>query len=895
MIGSSLGPYEIVEQIGAGGMGEVYRARDTRLDRDVAIKVLPADVAADQDRLARFEREAKLLAQLNHANIAGIYGLEEAAGIRFIAMELVGGETLADRLERDGGIELQEALEIARQIAEALEIAHERGIVHRDLKPANIKVSSAAGRLSVKVLDFGLAKALAGEVEAKSPANSPTLSIAATRAGVILGTAAYMSPEQARGMAVDKRADIWSFGVVLFEMLSGQQLFGGETVSDTLADVLRAEIDLSQLPADRPPAVRRLLGRCLQRDPLRRLRDIGEARIVIEEVQGGDAEGEDFAADTAATAFSPVAATGATGGAGRSRASGLRGALPWLAVVGATGLLAGWIGWRLATPTADSAPIKLGFEVQGLDEVAPVISPDGRKVVFSVGDQLWVRDLGQTEPRVLPGANGARHVFWSPDSSSIGYLTSQEIFRTRADGGGNPTVLVRLPEANVAGAGGAWGSGDRIVFSRGNTGFYELSARGGDPELILEPPGVTAGDHFHEPAFLPGGELVFVVHPGGYAPDTIAVSSGGGSQEVLRIEGQRLAQPAYAPSGHLVYHRSPTLPGVWAVPYSLAERRATGEPFLVVPDGGLPSLSSRGVLAHSPGTGPSQLQLVLADRAGAVVEVLGEPQGGINRPVFSPDGTLVAWSSVAGERRGLWIHDRQRGSSAPLNVGPVPTWEPAWFPDGERIAFQRNPGTPEIAIVSSDGAGAPQTLVVFGTSPAVSPDGKHIVYDAVQIGGPGSDSISYLSVDPPGDPVTLVEAPGEQNWPVFSPDGRWVAYGSDEGGANQVYLTSFPDGVGKWQVSTEGGAFPRWNAAGDRIFFANGTDVYEVAVALEGRGPRLGRPQRLFEGAGSRLAPALGYDVDGAGERFLMVQELLGQGGSGTVVLIFNWLEEFRR
>ncbi len=883
MIGKTLGHYEVIEALGAGGMGEVYRARDTTLDRDVAMKVLPEDFAADADRLARFEREAKLLASLNHPNIAGIYGFEDIDGVRFTAMELVEGETLQDRMARPGGIEVDEVLDIGKQIATALEAAHDSGVVHRDLKPANVKITPEG---IVKVLDFGLAKAYLadGTPSEISPdlSRSPTM-MEATRAGMILGTAAYMSPEQARGKQVDKRADIWSFGIVLFEMLSGEQPFRGETLSDTLADVLRGDLDWDSLNTDTPAGVRRLLLRCLERDPTQRLRDIGEARIAIDRaLQGQDEVAQESDAAAAAPAASPAPA-------------GMLGAPMWLVIVAATALVAGLAGWSLRPSADEAAALKLGFAVAGLDEVAPVISPDGRSVVFSAEGRLWVRDVTRAEPRELPGTNGALQLFWSPDSTAVGYLTAQQVFRVNIDGG-SPTEVARLPEANVAGAGGDWGPNDRIVFTRGNTGFYRVSARGGDPELFLEPPGVTGGDHFHEPSFLPDGEMIFVVHPGFAAPDTLAVSSSSGAEYeiLLRLDGQRISRPSYSPTGHIVFHRSPTLPGVWAVPFSLAEHRTTGEPFLVVPNGGIPSLSDGGVLAHSPNTGPVGNQAVIVNRQGEVIDTLSDTQVGLSRPALSPDGTQVVWSSVVGERRDLWLYDRDRQASSPLTTGPELEFDPAWFPDGDRLVFQRNAGTPEIVIMSSDGTGATQGLAMYGTSPTVSPDGKHIAYDATEIGGAGADSISYISLDEPGESVKLVEAAGEQGWPAFSPDGRYLAYGSNESGSNQVYLTTFPDGDGKWQVSVDGGSFARFNAGGGRMYFQNGIDIWELTIDLTGGAPRLGTPQLLLEGARLQLAPALGFDVDAEGETFVFVQQLIGSGGISTVDLIFNWFEDFR-
>ena len=889
--GDQLGHYEIIGPLGAGGMGEVYRARDTTLDRDVAIKVLPDGFAADIDRLARFEREAKVLASLSHANIAGIYGFEDINGVRFTAMELVEGETLEDRMMQPGGVEVDEVLGIAGQIATALEAAHESGVVHRDLKPANVKITPQG---DVKVLDFGLAKAFFddGTPAEMSPdlSRSPTM-MQATGVGMILGTAAYMSPEQARGKPVDKRADIWSFGIVVFEMLTGQQPFRGETLSDTLADLLRGDLDWDSLPAQTPTGVRDLLQRCLERDPSQRLRDIGEARIAIDRAE----QGEGNAAPMPGVGGADAAPTGEAPAAGIARAGSSFGGPAWLAIVAVTAIVAALAGWSLRPLTNDTASLKLGFSVEGLDEVSPVISPDGQTVAFSAQGKVWVRDISRAEPRELPGTEGAMQLFWSPDGTAVGYMSAQQVYRVEIDRG-SATEVVRLPEASVAGMGGAWGPNDRIVFTRGNTGFYGVSARGGDPELFLEPPGVTAGDHFHEPAFLPDGEMIFVVHPGSAAPDTIAVSSASGTEyeTVLQLEGQRISRPSYSPTGHIVFHRAPTLPGVWAVPFSLADHSTTGEPFLVVPGGGIPSVSANGVLSHSPTTGPLGGRPVVLNRDGEILETLADAQVGMSSPALSPDGSRVAWSSVVGERRDLWVYDFERQAGSPLTTGAEEEYEPAWFPDGDRIAFQRNAGTPEIVIASSDGSGEPIRVAMVATYPAVSPDGNYIAYDAVEVGGEGGDSISYVALDAPGEAVKLVEAPGDQNSPEFSPDGGYIAYVSDESGGNQVYLTTFPDGVGRWQVSVDGGMIPRFDADGSRLYFANGADIWEVAIDLTGRAPQMGTPQLVIAGAPLQLAPNNGFDVFADGEMLVSVQQQLGRAGVSAVDLIFNWFEDFR-
>jgi hypothetical protein len=636
LIGQTLAHYRITAAIGAGGMGEVYRATDTKLGREVALKVLPAEMASDPERFARFQREAQLLASLNHPNIAAIYGVEEPEGRPVLVLELVEGEDVAERLKR-GPLPVDEAALIAKQIAEALEEAHEKGIVHRDLKPANVKVTSV-GR--AKVLDFGLAKAYGGEAGATSApdlSQSPTLVKAGTRAGVILGTAAYMAPEQARGHPVDKRADVWAFGVVLHEMLTGKRLFAAPTLSDTLAEVLKSEPDWGSLPARLPPSLTRLLRRCLERDPKQRLRDIGEARIALGEALRGDADERPL--EPAASAVS------------RRRALWWAGSL--LLAVG----VAGWSAWKLK-PEAGEPPLRR-FELPVAPTLSgvtfrdafngPVISPDGTKVAFTRDGRLWVRSLDSDSSTPLPNTEAAEFPFWSPDSQHLAYFKSASVevgtlWVSSVQGG--PSTQVAATPGGVA-YGATWTpSGEIVLALAGQSHWSEgrlwtVPAGGGSLAKWTDRPSSDEGLTF--PHVLPDGTSLVAAATTREGVGSLVVLGPSGETPLVRHPGEVLAFPTYAPSGYIVYQRGlPLSKGIWALPFDAASLKATGEPFVVAADGAFPSVARDGTLLYLRITGESRQQLAWVDRDGRLGEAIGQPQEWIAVPHLSPDGSRPA-------------------------------------------------------------------------------------------------------------------------------------------------------------------------------------------------------------------------------------------------------------
>ena len=868
--GRMLSHYRLIEKIGEGGMGLVWKALDTTLDREVAVKILP-DVFSDHpERLARFEREAKLLASLNHPNIAVIHGLHEADGLRFLAMELVSGEDLAQRLAR-GPLPLEEALRTAKQVAEALETAHENGVIHRDLKPANIQLTPDG---QVKVLDFGLAKAFEADPASTgtSPTMSPTLTSAGTVAGMILGTAAYMSPEQARGQAVDKRSDIWAFGSVLYEMLTGRQAFAGDTVSDTLAGVLKIDPDWDALPAGTPRRIRRLLARCLHKDPKQRLHDVADVRIVIEEALSGAPE-EDVAIEAAPQ----------PGIARRER-------VVWIGALVLVAAAAGVLAWMLKP--ANPPPLrKFELAIQNLEggyPVPPVISPDGSRLAYIAESKLWVRDLDQLESREVAGSDGARAPFWSPDGAFVAYAANGKLWKVPAEAG-QSILICDLPGTLDA---GAWGPEDRIVFTPSTGPMYEVSARGGDPRALLETEQEKETD-FHKPHFLPDGSILFAVHRF-EGIDTLAVYDGKQRKVLLQVEGARLDRPLYSPTGHILYHRATSNDGVWAAPFSVAKLELTGEPFMVAPAGNWPSASTDGTLIYMRGAGTSVGQLVWVDRQGKVEGNIGQPQPGLVLfPAISPNQRRVAVAANENENWDVWIHDADRGTRTRLTFDPAQEFSSDWSAAGERLVYSSGqiPSNFDLLTRAADGTGDRSTLTA-GYYPTVSPDGKLAAYTLR--GEETQDDLWYVPLDGDPEPTVFLQTPAREREPQLSPDGRYLAYSSDESGRSEIYLKKFPGGEGKWQVSVDGGRYPRWSRTSGELFFRNEDTLMVVEVSTE-PSVMLGTPRELFSGRpnGLLFQPARRYDVAADGQRFVMVQQVGESVEAPGITVVENWFAEF--
>lgn len=872
-----IGPYRVREEVGRGGMGVVYRAHDERLGRDVAIKALPDGLAGDAFRLERFEMEAKTLAALNHPNLAGIHGLEEQGGKKYLILEYVGGETLADRLER-GPMPPDEAVEIAVQIAEGLEAAHDAGIIHRDLKPANVKVTEDG---TVKVLDFGLARVDDGQ-NSSSVSQMPTeggFTNSPTIPGAILGTAAYMSPEQARGRRIDKRTDIWSFGVLLYELMVGVSPFVGETAGDSIGAVLHKEVSLAGLPDSVPRRVRRVLSRCLEREKSQRYRDIGDVRLdLLTKVE-----------DEPEARGAVVESKGVPAGAAVAVA---------LVLAGAMGA-AGWFASRAASPEPERLVRKLEIMKTDADsEFDPntaQISPDGMKIAFIDGDALCVRNLSTFGVMQVAEVENPTALAWSPDGRSIAFGTTREMFKVPATGGG----VTKLGDYGVARQ-FAWTEHDRIIFTDvsddDNQAIMEMSANGAEPRVLVEADEDEMVD-YHAIASIPGTDvLLFVRHLNDQRTPVMAWD---GTRTVVLadFEDQYVSTLAWSPSGHVLFTRGFGDVDLWAVPFSPERMEARGDPFLVQPQAFGPSVSREGTLAIARGKLESggELVWVLPD---GTIETIGDGGEMVSTTLVSPDGTRVAFGGGTGPQdMQVWVRDLERGINTRISSVEGFVFPSGWSPDSREIA-------------------------VMNFDPAVREDGRKTHFLAADGSGPTRESYpgllssfdadwktAALVSDPRSDPVTISALDladrsviGEVTRPKgsflsasVSPDGTLLLFGSRESGESQVYCTRFPSGEGRWQVSSEGGSQPVWSGDGSTVYYTS-TDRELIHVKLF-REPeiRFGLPEPVFE----TMPDISEYDAIRPapdGERFISTRgrDADEEKTGFSLSIVEHWAEEFR-
>jgi serine/threonine protein kinase len=908
MIGQTLRHYRITEKLGAGGMGEVYRAEDTNLHRHVAIKVLPDEFSHDPERLARFQREAQVLASLNHPNIATLHGLEESDGKRFIIMELVEGQTLAQRLLK-GPLPVDEALDVCRQIAEGLEAAHEKGVIHRDLKPANIQLTPDG---KVKILDFGLARAFHEQPSDVDQTHSPTITEAMTRPGVVLGTAAYMSPEQAKGKAVDKRADIWAFGCVLYECLTSKAPFKGETITETVAKILEGTPDWTLLPVCTPAFLKSLLRRCLQKDTNLRLHEIADARVEMLERLSEPAEGAPIVPGRPLKMLWSVGAValmiGILIGLAAMRHLGPAASSASQPVVRASVRLeAGhWLDGRRRNP-----PYGLGHPTR----TAIALSSDGHLMVYSAisenpGPQdktrLYLRRFDQLEAKPIAGTEGGFSPFLSPDDRWIGFCADGRLMKVAVDGG-VPAPLCDIPYSSAFGF--SWGADNQIIFARSvDSGLSRVSADGGTTETLTIPDRSKEEFAHRLPHCLPAGKgILFTIMRHGYdlRPRVAVLEPGTRRWRVLLEDG---ADARYIATGHLAFLRQGTM---LVVPFDSDKLEVGGQPVPAIAnvmqamntgDGGYDtaagqfSISSSGSMAYVPGgiLPDSQNSLVWVDHQGRT-EAITPFKAPFSASRLSPDGQRIACRTLARERQ-IWVYDLNRGTATKLTSEGVAGWL-TWTLDGRRLVFEWMRAFPSnIYWQTADGSSPMERLTKseYGARPGSwSPDGETLAFVEYRQDSGWDIQLLYMRdrrVAP------FLNSRFYEACPEFSPDGRWIAYASDESGRREVYVRPYPAGQGRWQISNEGGTEPLWLRNGKQLFYRRSDQVWAVDVQT-GFGFSAGKPRLLFEQPGYLVnQPIREWDISADGRRFLMVklEERTPQPVT-ELVLVQNWFEELKR
>ena len=897
--GTRLGVYEVTAKIGQGGMGEVYRAHDTKLGRDVALKVLPDLFADDPERLARFQREARVLASLNHPNIASIYGLEESEGVRALVLELVEGPTLAERIAQ-GAIPVDEALPIAKQIADALEAAHEAGVIHLDLKPANVKVRADG---MVKVLDFGLAKALEGDAGG-DPSEWPTATAAATRAGLIMGTAAYMSPEQAKGKVVDKRVDVWAFGAVLYEMLTGRRVFEGGNIPEVLAEVIKTEPNWDPLPADMTPALRTYLRRCLQKDARQRVRDIGDVRLAME----GAFETTVSVPTTEAVSLQPV---------------GLRQALPWVAGIVVGSLITGVAVWSLTRPEAISPAPTMRFDITSPTQpLAPTgtqpdvaISPDGLHIVYVSGPTLTESVLMVRPPGVLTGrpleataSLLAVSPFISPDNQWVGFYVFNARTLQRVSILGGPAIPIGVLPGPGSLQGASWGADDTIIFGTSDpSGLWRVPAGGGEPEELTTPEAELGEVNHAWPEILPGGHAVLfaILSSGSVETAQIVVRNLETGDQTVLIRGG--SPPRYSPTGHIVYGIDGTLR---AVPFDLDRLEVAGNPVSVLDDVSTKAsgaaefaFSSDGSLVYvtgAGGTGGREGTLVWVNRDGRGVEPIADDPLEYPRHLrLSPDGHRLALTIGPRDEGDLWVYDLEGRPPTPLTFEGDNT-SPVWMRGGTRVAFHsRRAGVRNLFSMPADGSTLDPEPLLTGPNPqspaSWSPDGRELIF--IELRPETGNDILALPIEGEGEPRVVADTKYNERHAVLSQGGRWLAYVSDVTGRPEIWVLPYPGPGAPTRISQNGGLTPVWSRDARELFYLEGAKMMAVAVETQPEF-RFQPPEELFEG-GFVTYPNVSriYDVAPDG-RFVMIHSAAaattGTDALPEVIFVQNWFEELK-
>ena len=883
----SISHYRIVSKLGAGGMGEVYRAYDSSLDREVAIKLLPADFANDDDRLQRFEQEARATSALNHPNILVIYHIGSHQGAPYIVSELLEGETLRERLA-GGALPQRKSIDYALQIARGLAAAHEKGIIHRDIKPDNIFITDD-GR--VKILDFGLAKLTATADGAQSQTEVPTRKVN-TDPGMVIGTIGYMSPEQLKGNSTDHRTDIFSFGAVLYEMLSGKRAFRGDSMAETMSAILREDPpDLSDTNKTVSPALERVVRHCLEKNPAERFHSARDLSFAIESLSAtADSSGQTSTLDV------------------RSSFPRMEESRWWsklnlwiTSTVILTLVLIALCAYILVRKTASDLPLrKLDLQVDGLDlaeEYDYNISPDGRSIAYVANRKLWVRDLDRLEPREVQNSENAAHPFWSPDSAYIGYFVGQRIWRA-SRAGAEITSIAEITDTISGAAAAGWRPDGTIVFTTGYGGLLQAQARGGDVSHLLDV-GPDDAD-FHDVSLLPEGRgALFAVHRTVQGVDTIALFDGKNRKTLFQLEGQRLANPVYSRTGHILFQRLLVNPGIWALPFSIDRLEATGEPFLVAGGASAPRIADDGTLIFGYRESNAPTRLIWVGRNGSLIANIQSQPLSFQLPSFklAPDGKRLIQATRELGKTDYWVVDVTRGTRTRLTFDNYSRgWFCGWTPDGRHVLYSSSDTSQyRVMVKAADGSGE-ATELVNGIDADYSPDGKSIIY-ATREGKKQDFDLWSIGTEPEARPQHFLVTPKDERSPTFSTDGNYVAYSSDESGRFEVYVKPFPGGEGKFQVSVGGGVLPVWSRKGDELFYSWGEDLMVVQVKTK---PSLsmGQPQKLFSRSLVQADRPGGlydsYDVSADGQRFILLQSVEQKPTSQKLTVVQNWFAQFK-
>ena len=892
--GTKLSHYEITSQIGKGGMGEVYKATDTKLGREVAIKVLPEEFAKDADRITRFQREAKLLASLNHPNIAAIHGLEEDNGIHFLVLELVEGQTLAERII-SSPIEVEEALKLGLQIAEALEAAHEKGVIHRDLKPANIKVTPEG---KVKVLDFGLAKAYAGEQDQMNLSNSPTLSDMATQQGLILGTAAYMSPEQARGKPVDKRTDVWAFGCVLYEMLTGKAAFQGEDVTEILAAVVKSGVNMDLLPANIHPRIVEVISRCLQKDQKKRYEGIGDVQYEIERVLG----------DPGGVFVQPSIIT--------KPKKKLRVSIPWVAAaVALTAVIIGVVVWlfKPAPPPEPKQVIRSEYVLPEdqhffrrplIGGFALAVSSDGSQFAYSTTKGIYIHSMKELDARLVSGTDkDASSIFFSPDGQWIGYFSvADQKLKSISINGGTPTDLCDASLVFNA----TWYEDNTIVYSDLISGIYRIPAKRGTPELLAE----RSMTGF--PSLLPDGKSLMFVDANSRPYKTIVQSLD--TREQAAVFDYEFGR--YLPTGHFVYWAEGSL---FAVPFDLDNLEFTGGAASIIEAQVDSAISNSGTLVYVPGSSRDvsstefpKRTLVWVYKDGREEPLAVEPQS-FSNPRISPDGKLIAITIQNSVGSNIWVFDTVRETLTPVTFDVEFARVPLWKLDSKQVVFvlARNTAL-GVYSMAANGTGELERIASSNCTlyPRSWADNENVLVGLTNDLRSSTDDIYTLTVEGDAECKPLLASKYNETHPILSPDEKWIAYSSDETGRYEVWVRSYPNlNNYKKQFSTDGGYNPLWSPDGQNLYYRNGNAVMEVVFEAEStlmsNKPKELFPDIYFAKDYPNMTDWFPWDIHPDGKRFLMQKPSAVTGGESSgedtateeprkIIVVTNWFEELK-